>query len=242
MVVFGRESEVEGGMGLSRVAQLRRRWRGLTEVGAAYYRQGDAATLSDIVDAMGTVESEITQARAAAQAATAERMADPDREPATVPEDAPAGWTNAPESWTGDPKDPVHARMSPALLRRIAQADAAEAVEAARAERARAEEHQARQEEAVISRWREDVALGLADIGDLRRYQAETAGRTPAEALADFHARQDAEDARARAAAARYGERVLAAFGPDGDQALTELLEGDSRPAGRRLGREAGVA
>ena len=129
--------------------------------------------------------------------------------------------------------------MSPALLRKIAENDAREATEAAREERWRAQLVAERHEAVILDRWREDVALGIATARDLPRYQAATVGRTHSEALQAFRAEQDAEDARMQAAVLRYGQKVAAMFGADGDAALARLLESDERVPARQ-GRERG--
>jgi hypothetical protein len=64
-------------------------------------------------------------------------------------------------------------------------------------------------------------------------------GRTHSEALQAFSAEQDAEDARMQAAVLRYGQKVAAMFGADGDAALARLLESDERVPARQ-GRERG--
>jgi hypothetical protein len=218
---------------MNRVAFLKNKWRGLVEIGHELYKDGNVEGVSDILDAMETIEKqELPRARAQTRhegaVAAAERRADPqDVAAVRVHEDAPMGWV----------ADPEHrARMSPTLLRRIAEDDAREAAEAARVERWRQEETSHRQETAIMERWREDVALGIATVADLPRYQLETAGRTHTEALAAFSAEQDQEDARLQAAVLRYGRMVAEVFGADGDRALSELLDGDNRPAGRERG------
>jgi hypothetical protein len=220
---------------MNKVARLRRKLQGLVEIGHEYFKVGDWDRVVDVLDGMERVEGEIRRAKVQARAETAARLADPDAPRMEIPEGAPSGWV-------GDPEH--RARMSPTLLRRIAADDAREAAEAAREERTRAAVIEHRQEEAILERWREDVALGIADVSDLPRYQLETAGRTRAEAMAHYSAVQDAEDARMRAAAARYGAMCAAALGADGDKALAQLLEGDDKraPVGRRLAREKGMA
>jgi hypothetical protein len=221
---------------MNKIAFLKNKWRGLVEIGHELYKDGNVEGVSDILDAMESIEKvELPRARAQTraerEARAAEWRADPDDVARLrVHEDAPAGWV-------GDPEH--RARMSATLLRRIAEDDAREAAEAAKAERWRAQVVAERQETAVMDRWREDVALGIASVADLPRYQMETAGRTHAEALAAFSAAQDQEDARLAAAAARYGAKVAAVFGADGDAALDRLLDSDERVPARQ-GRERG--
>ena len=220
---------------MNKIAYLKNKWRGLVEIGHELYKDGNVEGVSDILDAMEAIETQAlprarAQTRAEREAAAAARRADPDDVARVrVHEDAPMGWV-------GDPEH--RARMSPTLLRRIQEDDAREAAEAARAERYRAQLVAERQETAIMDRWREDVALGIATVADLPRYQQETAGRTHAEALQAFSAAQDAEDARL-AAAARCGAKVAAVFGADGDQALERLLDSDERMPARQ-GRERG--
>jgi hypothetical protein len=226
---------------MNKIAYLKNKWRGLVEIGHELYKDGNVEGVSDILDAMESIEKvELPRARAQTraerEAAAAARRADPDDVARVrVHEDAPIGWTNDPEH---------QARMSPSLLRRIHEDDARERAEAAKAEQWRAQLVAERQETAIMDRWREDVALGVATIHDLPRYQEAQAGRTHAEALAAFAAEQDAEDARLRAAATRFGAMCVQVFGVDGDKALEQLLGGDDKraPAGRRLAREKGVA
>lgn len=209
---------------------------GLVEIGHELYKDGNVEGVSDILDAMESIEKvELPRARAQMraerEAAAAARRADPDDVARVrVHEDAPAGWTNDPTR---------RMAMSPALLRKIAENDAQEAAEQAREERYRAQLAAERQEAAIMDRWREDVALGIATIADLPRYQEAQAGRTHAEALAHFAAEQDAEDARMQAAVMRYGQKVAAVFGADGDAALDRLLDADERVPARQ-GRERG--
>jgi hypothetical protein len=228
---------------VNRVKRLQEKWQGLVDIGAGIWRDGNAGwaeKVVDITDAMEQVEKvELPRARAQTRAerkaAAALRRADPEAYEATrvrIPEGAPAGWV----------ADPEHrARMSPLLLRRIAEDDAREQAQAAREERARAQLAADQQDAAILEQWQRDVALGLATVADLPSYQLEQVGRTKGEALAYYSAEQDAEDARLQAAMVRYGRRVAEAFGADGDKALERLLDGDERvPAGRRQGRERG--
>lgn len=162
---------------MNKLAQIKRKYAGLIEIGHRYFREGDWDGVVDIVDGMERTETEYRRARVESNQAIAERRADPDAPRLEIPEGAPSGWVG----------DPAHrARMSPTLLRRIAADDAREAAEAVREERTRAAVIEQRQEEAILERWREDVALGIADVSDLPRYQMETAGRTRAEALAQL--------------------------------------------------------
>ena len=221
---------------MNKIAYLKNKWRGLVEIGHELYKDGNVEGVSDILDAMESIEKvELPRARAQTraerEAAAAARRADPDDVARLrVHEDAPAGWV-------GDPEH--RARMSDTLLRRIAEDDAREAAEAARQERYRAQLVAERQETAIMDRWREDVALGIATVADLPRYQAETAGRTVAEARKHFLAEQEAEDRRVEAAVQRYGRMVVAAFGADGDAALARLLDADERVPAHQ-GRERG--
>ena len=215
------------------IARLRAKYAGLVEIGHRYFREGDAERVMDVVDGMERVEGELARARTQARVEAAERLADPDREVATVPEHPASGWVNAPGHLE---------RLSPAIQLRLLTEEATEQAEAAREESRRTATLEARQEEAILERWREDVALGVATVQDLPRYQREVAGgRTRAEALAHFSAEQDADDARLAAAAARYGAMCVQAFGADGDRALAELLDGDARVPARH-GRERGWA
>jgi hypothetical protein len=218
---------------------LRRKWQGLVEIGHSLYRDGDWEGVVDVTDAMERLETvELPRARAQTRAermaAAAARRADPDDvAQLRVHDDAPMGWVG----------DPDHrARMSPALLRRIQEDDAREAVEAARQERARAQLAAQRQDDAIMESWRSAVAAGTATVADLAGWKLETVGRTPGEALQAFSAAQDAEDARLAAAAARYGAKVAAVFGADGDKALDQLLDGKGeRPGWARLAKERGA-
>ena len=226
---------------MNRVRQLQDKWRGLVEIGAGIWRAGDAdyaERVVDITDAMERVEQEIPRARAQTRnelaALRAQRREDPDAYEATrvrIPDDAPAGWV----------ADPAHrARMSPALLRRIQEDDAREAMEAAREERARAQLAAQRQDDAIMDSWRNAVAAGTATVADLAGWKLETVGRTRGEALAYYSAEQDAEDARLQAAMVRYGRRVAEVLGADGDKALERFLD-DERPVAG-YGRERGWA
>jgi hypothetical protein len=123
--------------------------------------------------------------------------------------------------------------MSPALLRRIAEDDAREQMEAAREESRRAAVAAQREDDAIMESWRNAVAAGTATVQDLAGWKLEAVGRTIPEALAHFSAEQDAEDARLQAAMVRYGRRVAEALGADGDKALEELLDGPERVPAR---------
>jgi hypothetical protein len=217
-----------------RLKRLRRRYEGLVEIGHAYFRAGDAERVNDVLDGMERVERDIARAQARSQVEVAERLADPEREPVTVPEGAPAGWTD-------DPDRRARA-LSPMLQRRIWEAEAAEQVAAERERRQREAEVQARQELAAEQRWRADVALGMADITDLGAYTAGLAGgQTKDDMVAAAGALQDQEDAHAAASASRYGRLVLSMLGPDvPDEVLVGLLDGAGLMAPARHGRERG--
>jgi hypothetical protein len=159
----------------NRVRDLKRRLAGLYEVGHQAYRVGEAERAADLLEGIERIETvELPAARAQARVEAAVRAADPDREPLSIPEDAPAGWVSDPGHW---------GRLSPALQRRIAEDDAREQVEARRETQARAQVAEADREAALMESWRADVGLGLATVADLPRYLNDAAGgRTPGEA------------------------------------------------------------
>ncbi|HEY8828641.1 MAG TPA: hypothetical protein VIM17_12875, partial [Jatrophihabitantaceae bacterium] len=138
------------------------------------------------------------------------------------PEGAPSNWVDAPGG---------RERLSPALSRRLAEAEASEAFQSRQADRERQALVQARQESAVLESWKDDVALGVAGIQDLAGYMAgRQGGRTRVEAIASAAAAQNREDARERSAVIRYGNAMMARLGPDvSGAALERFLYGDDR-------------
>ena len=112
----------------------------------------------------------------------------------------------------------LRSQMSPALQRRIAEEEAAEAREQAQLERERAqraEDFQARNIQAGIVQ-----ALEAGQEYSPRMLRGETLGRTRQEAIQHYSSLQDVEDRRAEAAQRRAFNRWLAEQG--------ELNSGDT--------------
>jgi hypothetical protein len=110
--------------------------------------------------------------------------------------------------------DSLRAQMSPATQRRIAEAEAAEAYEAAKQERERAVRAQAWQErsEELARRTAVDEALAAGEDASPRALRGERLGHEPHEFLALMSARQDHEDMVLEAKRLEYLRRCEAAY------------------------------
>lgn len=200
------------------IRQIRDRIAAHWELGHKALVAGDYEAGSDFIDGIEKGERELAGAKADAHAEFVERAADPDAVSYEVPEGSPSGWVDAPGG---------RERLSPALSRRLAEAEHAEAYQARQAERERAALTEARHEAAVLESWQDDVALGVAGIGDLKSYMAGQRGRTQAEAIGAAVARQDQEDLAMRNAQERYGRAMVARYGPNlTGRELEQLLYG----------------
>jgi hypothetical protein len=204
---------------MSGIRQIRDRISAHWELGHRALAAQDYEAGSDFLDGIEKGERELAAAMAAAHAEFTERAADPDAVSYQVPEGAPSNWVDAPGG---------RERLSPALSRRLAEAEAHEAFQSRQAERERAELSVARHEAAVTEAWRDAVATGEAGIGDLRDFMRGERGRTKGEAVAAAVAAQNQEDLAMRNAQERYGRAMLSRFGPSLTGAeLERLLYGD---------------
>jgi hypothetical protein len=228
-----------------RVQRLRDELAGLWELGHRALQQGDYPAAADLLGGIDRVmDRELpaaqVEARAAARERAAARAADPDAPRLRVADDAPMGWVADPE---------FRARMSPAVLDRIADHDHDAQVQADQA----AAEVKARRRAERVEQWRSDVLDGLADprivppdfdptpdmvaAGKVTVAEVEEA---IAERVAAFHGVQLQEDKKLDAAILDYGRMCAEVFGADGHEALRALLGGPDR-VGARFGRERGT-